>query len=91
MNSILIMIKLKKEDRYEKYSDRQFFRVLDTYDYQLIDIFRDETKNKLYYYFEGPNKITNYMYLDIYHQLQKMVPDYAYIKKVEPKHTSKLH
>jgi len=83
------MIKLKNADKYEKYSNPEVFSELNTYDYQLIDIFKDATKNTLYYYFEGPNKITDIMYHYIYLQLRTLVQDYAYIKKVEPNKTLK--
>lgn len=87
MNSILVLVKLKENVDYDKYTDRMFFRVLDCYDYKLVDIFTDAFNRRLYYYFTGPNKITDYMYYEIYNKLRELIPKYAYIKKVEPKKT----
>lgn len=85
MSTTLILVKIKNADNFEKYTDPMFFRVLNCYDYKLVDIFSDKFNNKLYYYFSGPNKINDYMYHDIYHSLRDLIPDYVYIKKVEPK------
>ena len=87
MTTILILVKIKSADKFDDYTEPMFFRVLNCYDYKLIDIFTDKFNKKLYYYFEGPDRIKDYMYLDIYHHLKELIPDYAYIKKVEPKHS----
>jgi hypothetical protein len=85
MSSVLLCIKVKDAKDQDLFADTYIFYNLTTEDYELIDVFADEKKNKLYYYFNFKKKLTDTILVELYHKLKSLLPNVIYISLLPEK------
>ena len=76
--SIVVSVKKLLEEEY--YSNQLYFMVLNIKDhYKLVDIYVNNTKKKVYYYFYCENGVSGEIITELKNEIKSFIKEYKYI------------